>query len=546
MSRKSDSSGTLLGTYKYQIDAVLRRWPVIVGAMLLAVAVVYLGTRSQAATYEATATVVDPTSAAEAAIEGVVNPTVTERHLNNEAQIARSDEMVAEVEELIGLSLSDSTVAVAEDTDAILFTGVAGSPGDAARIANEWATVFALSRSGEVTSSISESITAKSAELNELILERDASSARLEDMQDELAATTDPDTRSTMILAIDREARDVSNRNGVLDEEIRTLTADLGELEKAEQFNGEGAFVVSARAETPGLVQSSSRILLPLALVAGAMIGFLLALVLAAGDRRVRGEHDIIGAGLDFLGSVPAGDTTTVDVALAAQAEPQTEIAAAYQQIRVAVQASLGPFVPGRSIAVASVGSGEGRTTAAVNLGSAFSSIGWGTAVFDADYEHPDLHRLFSVPQQPGLADVVLNGAEIGDVSYTWTDWDGPFAIVPAGTTPRQAERLLGGTDLEGSLKGWLTGLDLAVFDVSPLAVGASALEVAAMVDGVVLTAEAGKTSADALLVAQRSIERAGGKVLGVITTETGGSKTGVVAAATSTLFRNNAPLVNS
>ncbi len=60
-----------------------------------------------------------------------------------------------------------------------------------------------------------------------------------------------------------------------------------------------------------------------------------------------------------------------------------------------------------RVVMVSSATAGEGKTTLAANLATSLAGAGWRTILVDFDLRRPALHRVFDLPLQPGINDVL-------------------------------------------------------------------------------------------------------------------------------------------
>ena len=114
-------------------------------------------------------------------------------------------------------------------------------------------------------------------------------------------------------------------------------------------------------------------------------------------------------------------------------------------QTRLTHSVEIGPM---RIIAITSAVSDEGKTSVASQLALSFSrSIKEQVLVIDGDMRSPDIHRIFQIDRDPGLAAVLAKECELADAIVT--TWSDRVHILPAGK-------------LTGSLLGMLAGGCLA------------------------------------------------------------------------------------
>jgi capsular exopolysaccharide synthesis family protein len=171
-----------------------------------------------------------------------------------------------------------------------------------------------------------------------------------------------------------------------------------------------------------------------------------------------------------------------------------------------------------RSLLITSATPREGKTTTAVHLALAHSLQKRRTLLIDADLRRPGIHAYFGVPNDRGVSTVV--GGEIGwrevlQKTEAFPDLD----ILPAGPVSRRAADRLG-TVLEKLLTEAETDYDLVITDSPPLLGFAEPLQMAAVVDGVVVVTLAAQTSRAAVASVLSSLKRLKTNVIGVALNE--------------------------
>src|SRR5438876_319065 len=108
--------------------------------------------------------------------------------------------------------------------------------------------------------------------------------------------------------------------------------------------------------------------------------------------------------------------------ALVAAIEPGAMAAEQYRALRTRMtHADHGASVA--ALLVTSPGRGEGKSLTAANLALTMSQdLQSRICVIDADLRHSSLHRLFGIPETPGLADVLAGRATITDALVALED----------------------------------------------------------------------------------------------------------------------------
>src|SRR5690606_24820498 len=143
------------------------------------------------------------------------------------------------------------------------------------------------------------------------------------------------------------------------------------------------------------------------------------------------------------------------------------------------------------SIAVASSGMGEGKTTTAVNLAVTLAQDGRKVLLVDCDFQRARLHRVFGLPREPGLADV-LAGRRRG-TEPVWPTRQANLWLLPAGR-PDEPVDVVQTSTLRALLHELGASYDVVVLDTAPLLATADAALFAAIARGVVFVTRAGRT----------------------------------------------------
>ena len=168
-----------------------------------------------------------------------------------------------------------------------------------------------------------------------------------------------------------------------------------------------------------------------------------------------------------------------------------------------------------RLLAIASPGSGEGRSYLAANLAVAFAQLGERTLLVDADLRSPRQHRIFGLPASAGLSAVLSGRADRGAL-VALPDF-GPLSILPAGAVPPNPQELLSRAGLPALLRELRAEFDVILFDTPPARHCADAQSVAFRAGHALVLARRHHTRlADASAVV-RELGDTGARVLGTV-----------------------------
>jgi Mrp family chromosome partitioning ATPase/capsular polysaccharide biosynthesis protein len=259
--------------------------------------------------------------------------------------------------------------------------------------------------------------------------------------------------------------------------------------------------------------------------IAGLVLGFVLALVLSSTDRRIRDREMLEDVTeLPVVGAMPAapgrpGNRRTA-VGFRKGNEPMLE------SLRVLSSnlKALGFGGTSRSMLISSTAPGEGKNALAVNLTLSMALAGDRVILVDADLRNPSIDQYLDIPNSDGL------GNALADSDLSWSERIQAVDLIPfvdprlmsertaeetkagvskflcltTGTLPDDPAALLDSRAF-GMLLADLRGYsDYVIVDGPPIAPGSDSLLLGRSVDAVVLTTTLAKqTTAEARQVRQ-------------------------------------------
>ncbi|MGD0497295.1 MAG: polysaccharide biosynthesis tyrosine autokinase [Bryobacteraceae bacterium] len=171
-----------------------------------------------------------------------------------------------------------------------------------------------------------------------------------------------------------------------------------------------------------------------------------------------------------------------------------------------------------RSLLITSAVPREGKTTVSLHLAIAHSTQRRKTLLIDADLRRPGIHGRIGLTNERGFSTVVNDDTAWRDLLQQPADF--PYLnVLVAGPASRRAADRAGGA-LDKLLEEAKQEYDLVIIDSPPLLGFAEPLQMAALVDGVVVITLAGQTSRDALASVINNLRRLRARVIGVALNE--------------------------
>lgn len=320
---------------------------------------------------------------------------------------------------------------------------------------------------------------------------------------------------STAVLTIEvgdaapERARDIAN--AIADE----FPGFIGRLEKPTGVERPPVKVTVVRPATTPPAPESPRPLtdVGLGLAGGLFVGTATAITRYARDRTVRDEqHAAEVAELALVGVAEAGAHPSALI----RGDEQSARAEAFRQLRTDLRLrAVGERLT--SVAVIGCTADDGRTVTAANLAIAFARAGETVVLIDGDVRHPEVHELFNVPNEAGLAAVMRGEASVNDVVLQWQP-ELPLYLLPSGRVgPGPVERVLRPDRLATVMESFRLGQVLVVVNAPPLLSDAEAMFLVTATDATVVVARTGLTRADQLAAAVGVLRKMRANLLGLI-----------------------------
>jgi len=212
--------------------------------------------------------------------------------------------------------------------------------------------------------------------------------------------------------------------------------------------------------------------------------------------------------------------SSVLDPHLVAALAPQSLAAEQYRSLRTRIKrAENGRAL--RAIVVTSPNKGDGKSLTAANLAVTMAQeFQQRVLLIDCDFRRPSVHRLFGIPEGPGLTDVLMGGVELNQALVNVENHH--LTLLPAGATPSHPAELLGSAAMRRVLDTLRTRFDRILIDMPPVAPLADLHILAPMADGLLMIVRAGVTPKPAIERALAGLDMS--KVLGLVLNESGGN----------------------
>ena len=216
---------------------------------------------------------------------------------------------------------------------------------------------------------------------------------------------------------------------------------------------------------------------------------------------------------------------------LVAHYDPRAPVSEAYRSLRTTIE-QIREEAGGQVMVVTSSVLEEGKTTTSANLALVYAQMGRKTLLLTADLRRPDMHKVFGLPKDPGLTDILtgsvtwrdavrsLSDILLGELSMDivmLTPGMDNLHIISAGTNPLNPAELLISEATGDLFRELRKEFDIIIVDTPPVIPVTDSVIVAELADGIVLVYEVGKVGRDVLKRAVSHLDAAKPKVWGIV-----------------------------
>ncbi len=174
----------------------------------------------------------------------------------------------------------------------------------------------------------------------------------------------------------------------------------------------------------------------------------------------------------------------------------------------------------------------EGKTTISINLAITMAQAGNKVLLIDGDFRRPVISKIFGIPAQPGMTDVILGNFEWREVVRSITDiMTGKMtmdeimvtpgldnlSIMTCGTVAPNPSELVSTRTVTDVLTAAREEYDLIIVDAPPVLAATDATIWGIRSDGVIIVYQVGRVARGALKRAKAQIDNVKANIVGVV-----------------------------
>jgi polysaccharide biosynthesis transport protein len=429
----------------------------------------------------------------EAGALGSAQQPITTTDVQTMLQLVTSAPVTAAVDRTLGHAPSVTAAELAQ-TNVIAITAVAGTPAQAAIVANAYARAFVSYQQTVSLTSLAQAEAQLRSHINSIgkQLKR-------------LRGTSGSGSQQSGLI----------NQQAVLSEQLTQMQVSS---------TGETSGLVLVTPAQPPTSPSSPKPTQDgaLGLLAGLILGLTAAFIRESVDDAV-GTKEIAEefGGATVLAAVPMVTSwkkrdRPLVVSLA---RPMSPAAEAYRSLRTSLQFARQERDV-RTILVTSPAAAEGKTSTLSNLGAMFAQAGHRVVLVSCDLRKPRLGQFFGIDEKAGLTTAILGEQPVEDL-VTRVPGDANLWLLGSGELPPNPAELLNGRRIQEVFAALRELFDLVLIDSPPVLPVTDSVLLAKDADATLLIVAAGKTSRGDLQRSAEKLAQVNARVVGLVLNET-------------------------
>ncbi len=196
------------------------------------------------------------------------------------------------------------------------------------------------------------------------------------------------------------------------------------------------------------------------------------------------------------------------------QSNSSNAIYQAYWKVKTRLEAAC-PEPGCKVLTITSVEAGEGKSTTAVNLATAYAENGKHVLLVDANLRNPVIHKLLGLSNRSGLTNVLFEQAD--SETLVRTTGMNNLDVITAGPPTDNPVGLLATGRMEAVAKQLRSQYDLIILDSPAAAIKTDAHILASVSDGVLLVVKQGRVKQEKLRKVTGELEKGNARIIGVL-----------------------------
>lgn len=256
--------------------------------------------------------------------------------------------------------------------------------------------------------------------------------------------------------------------------------------------------------------------LLALGLILSIALALGLAITLDVLDDRVKTTDDVMRLlNLPVTGIIPAMEGVRArDLPLITHVLPSSPYAEAYRFLRTDLLFTCDEQ-PLQTLCIVTPKPGQGGTTTIANLAIALAEADRRVILVDADLRRPSLHRIFGLPSEPGLTNVLNNGTDLSEALHQTHVPN--LLLLPAGPPGHNPSNLISSNRMRALMSELRERADLILLDTPSAIAFSDAAIIASMTDAALMVVRAHQPLRGSQLQVTALLNKARANIIGAV-----------------------------
>lgn len=328
--------------------------------------------------------------------------------------------------------------------------------------------------------------------------------------------------RAGTLPRLEQEQKELQRRLEVSQLTYSTLLKKLQELEVAAQQMTGNARIIEMASTPDSPITAKKTIALIVGTILALVAAIVITIILEICDRSVKTAKEIRQLfNYTWLGAIPKFGKVALPSkkancpvpSLPVRDLPQSPISATYRILQTRLKL-LNTHQEFRTFVVTSSVPKEGKSTIAANLAATIAYLGQRVLLIDTDLYRSKQHEIWSLANDIGLTNVIAGQVDLAKALHTVIN---NLDVLTAGVTHPNPLAVLNSKAMQELIDCGAKSYDFVILDTAPIIVGAEAMTLCGMTDGLLLVARPQVLDFPSAQIAKKFLQYSERNVLGVV-----------------------------
>ena len=328
--------------------------------------------------------------------------------------------------------------------------------------------------------------------------------------------------RAGTLPRLEQEQKELQRRLEVSQLTYSTLLKKLQELEVAAQQMTGNARIIEMASTPNSPVTAKRTVYLVVGTILALVAAIVITIIFEISDHSVKTAKEIRRLfNYTWLGTIPKFGKVALPSkkancpvsSLPVRDSPQSPISATYRILQTQLKL-LNTNQEFKTFVVTSSVPKEGKSTIAANLAATIANLGQRVLLIDTDLYHSKQHEIWNLTNDVGLTNVIAGEMDLAKALHTVING---LDVLTAGVLHPNPLAVLNSKAMQEIIDSGAKSYDFVILDTSPITVGAEAMTLCGMTDGLLLVARPQVLNFPSAQIAKKFLQYSERNVLGVV-----------------------------